>query len=90
MTFSAQSSASIFTQKYLRKCEDTFFILQNKYLRINEDSFGAKILEDDCVHTLFVKYFFELGIEYNNLVLINPKAAIASQFFFSYRQLSMY
>ena len=45
---SAQSSLSIFAQKYLRKCEDTYFILQNKYLRIDEDSFGAKILRDDC------------------------------------------
>ena len=35
-----QSSLSIFTQKYLRKCKDTFFILQNKFLRIYEDIFG--------------------------------------------------
>ena len=28
-------------------------ILQNKYLRIKEDSFGAKILRDDCVHIIF-------------------------------------
>ena len=40
--YSTQSSLSIFTQKYLRKCEDTFFILQNKYLWIYEDSFGAR------------------------------------------------
>ena len=46
--FSAQSSPSIFTQKYLRKCKDTYFILQNKYLSIYEDSFGAKILRDEC------------------------------------------
>ena len=42
---------SIFAQKYLRKCIDTYFILQNKYIRIYEDSFGgfgAKILRDDC------------------------------------------
>ena len=41
----------IFAQKYLRKCKDTYFILQNKYIRIYEDSFGgfgAKILRDDC------------------------------------------
>ena len=37
----------IFALKYLCKCEDTYFILQNKYLRICEDSFGAKILRDD-------------------------------------------
>ena len=33
---------------YLHKCEDTYFILQNKYLRIYEDSFRAKILRDNC------------------------------------------
>ena len=33
---------------YLRKCKDTYFSLQNKYLRIYEDCFGAKILRDDC------------------------------------------
>ena len=44
-----QSSLSIFNQKYICKYKDTYFILQNKYLRINEDSFGAKILRrDDC------------------------------------------
>ena len=42
---------SIFAQKYLHKCKDTYFILQNKYVRIYEDSFGgfgAKIPRDDC------------------------------------------
>ena len=34
--------------KYLRKCEDTYFILQKKYLRIYKDTFGTKILRDDC------------------------------------------
>ena len=48
---SVQSSLSIFAQKYLHKCEDTFFILQNKYLCIYEDSFGVKILRDDCAHS---------------------------------------
>ena len=46
-TLSAQSSLSIFAQMYLCKCEDTYFILQNKYLCIYEDSFGAEILRDD-------------------------------------------
>ena len=46
---SVQSSLSIFAQKYLCKCKDTYFILQNKYLCIHEDSFGAKIHRDDCV-----------------------------------------
>ena len=34
-------------QDYLHKCEDNYFILQNKYLRIYEDSFGVKILRDN-------------------------------------------
>ena len=33
-------------RKYLRKYENTYFILQNKYLCINEDSFGAKIMHN--------------------------------------------
>ena len=45
---SAQSSLSIFAQKYFCKWKDTYFILQNKYLGINKDSFGAKILRYDC------------------------------------------
>ena len=48
----AQSSLSIFAQKYLHKCKDTYFILQNKYLCIYEDSFGLKILRDDCASNL--------------------------------------
>ena len=35
----AQPSLSIFAQKYLCRWEDTYFILQNKYLPIIEDSF---------------------------------------------------
>ena len=46
LMFSAQSSLSIFTQKYLYKCEDTYFILENKYLCIYVDSFGAKIFRE--------------------------------------------
>ena len=38
--------------KYLRKCEDTYFILQKKYLCIYEDSFGVKILRHDFAHSL--------------------------------------
>ena len=44
--FSAQTSRSIFAQKYLCKCKATYLILQNKYLY--EDWFGAKILRDNC------------------------------------------
>ena len=43
-SLSLHSSMSMFAQKYLRKFKDTYFILQNKYLCIYEDSFGAKIL----------------------------------------------
>ena len=32
-----QPSLSILNQKYLCKYKDTYFILQNKYLRINKD-----------------------------------------------------
>ena len=46
-SFSAQSSLSIFVQKDLRKCKDTYFVVQNKYLHIYKDSFGAKIFRDD-------------------------------------------
>ena len=48
--YRAQSSLSIYAEMYLRKCKYTYFILQNKYLCIYEDSFGVKILRDDCVH----------------------------------------
>ena len=44
---------SIFAQKYLYKCKDTYFILQNKYLYIYEDSFRAKILGDACTPKTF-------------------------------------
>ena len=33
---------------FLHKCKDISFILQNEYLCIKQDSFGAKILRDDC------------------------------------------
>ena len=46
--FSAQSSPSIFTQKCIPKWEDIYFILQNKYLCICDDSFGLKKLRDNC------------------------------------------
>ena len=44
---------------YLRKCKNTYFILQNKYLHIYEDSFGAKIPRDDCTQNL-LRYFARL------------------------------
>ena len=55
---------SISAQKYLHKLKDTYFILQHKYLCIYEDSFGAKILRDDCTQ-FFLLLCFEnkpLGI----------------------------
>ena len=42
LDFLVHNQHSLFTQKYIPKCEDTFFILQNKYLWIYEDSFGAR------------------------------------------------
>ena len=51
-SFSAQSSLSIFVQKDLRKCKDTYFVVQNKYLHIYKDSFGAKIFRDDWALTI--------------------------------------
>ena len=53
----SQSSLSIFAKNYLCKCEDTYFILQNKYLHIYEDSFGAKILREMIAPEVF---FFSL------------------------------
>ena len=44
----AQSSLSIFTQKYLRESEDNNLILQNKYRCIYDDNLGAKVVKDDC------------------------------------------
>ena len=44
-TICAQLPLCVFAQKYLPKCKDTYFILQNKYLRIYADSLGAKVLE---------------------------------------------
>ena len=45
---SVLSSLGVFAPKHLHKCKDTYFILQNKYLRIYEDTFGTQILRDDC------------------------------------------
>ena len=42
-----QSSLNIFANEYLHKCKDTYFVLQNKCLCIDEDSFEAKTLRDD-------------------------------------------
>ena len=52
------SSLSIFAQKYLHKGKDTYFILQNKYLPIYEDSFGVKILRDDCALSKYKSLIF--------------------------------
>ena len=51
--YSVQSSLSIFAQKYLCKCKDTYFILKNKSFRIYKDSFEVKILRDDCALRIF-------------------------------------
>ena len=61
-----QSSLSIFAQKYLRKCEDTYLILQNKYLHIYEDSFGAKMPRDDYTQNI-LKHFARLWLKAKEL-----------------------
>ena len=82
-----QSSLSIFAQKYLRKCEDTYFILQNKYLCIYKDSFGSgsKILRDDWPELLqytiistFLSSIFLYLLEHLNYFKDNkyPKVSI--------------
>ena len=50
--YNAQSSLKIFAQKYLCIGIDTYSILQKKYLCIYKDSFWAKILWDDCAHSI--------------------------------------
>ena len=55
-TIGVQSSLSISAQKYFRKCEDIYFILQKKYLWIYKDSFGAKILRDDCALSILIRF----------------------------------
>ena len=57
---SVKSSLSIFAQKYFCKCKDTYFIITNKYLHIYKDSFGAKILKDDCAHSVCVDASIDL------------------------------
>ena len=58
-----RSSAQVLTaHKYPCKCEDIYFILQNKYLCIYEDSFGAMILRDDCaLRNMKMKKSFSKG-----------------------------
>ena len=75
---SVQSFLSIFTQKYLRKCEDSYFILQNKYLHIYDDSLGAKILRDDCAivqQVTYKIYLFLLDIPFSEtfIYLFGPR-----------------
>ena len=45
---------------YLRTCDDTYLILQNKYLHIYEDSVRAKILRDDCTPSMIRFYFYDM------------------------------
>ena len=56
---SAQSSLSIFAQKYLHKCKDTYFILQNNYLRIYEENCQIQIeYIQSILDTLSVLYYW--------------------------------
>ena len=65
----AQSSLS---SKYLRKCKYAYFILQNQYLCIYEDSFGAKILRDDCAKSFEKCLYatFENIVQFKYYVLV--------------------
>ena len=45
----AQSSLSILFSIFINVKILRYFILQNKFFRIYEESFGAKILRDDCI-----------------------------------------
>ena len=59
---------SIFAQKYLRIMQRylAYLILQNKYLCIYEDSFGAKIVREDCAP----KSSISIGINIHKLLLV--------------------
>ena len=65
----AQSSLSIFAQKYLRKYKETYFILQYKYLCIYKDSFGAKILPDDC-NLIMIGFFVKTLYSSSNYLYV--------------------
>ena len=69
------NTLSIFPQINLPKCEEPYFILQNKYLHIYEDRFGATILRDDhalsrirrvhsffSIHPLYMGFFLTTAI----------------------------
>ena len=64
LSFSVQSSLSMLAQKYLRKCKDTYSILQNKYLHIYEDTFRTKILRDDCTQRIVLNMAEHQFIEF--------------------------
>ena len=56
--FATGQNSEFHSKMYLQKCKDTYFILQNKYLCIYEDSFEGKILRDDCTQNLFLRWFW--------------------------------
>ena len=58
---SAQSSQSFFAQRFLRKFEDNYIILQNKYLRFYKDSSGVKIHRDDCTLSIQLEMLLRLA-----------------------------
>ena len=58
LQFIVQSSLSIFAQKYFRKCEDTYFVLQNKYICIYKDSLGAR---DNCGLSITINSGITIG-----------------------------
>ena len=59
---SVLSSLGVFAPKHLHKCKNSYFILQNKYLCIYEDSFGAKLHRDDFIlkKLFFIALFFSM------------------------------
>ena len=81
---SAQSSLSIFAQKYFRNCKYTYLILQNKYLRIYEDSFGVKILRDTLPILIAKNAIINFVTNYGCMSISIPIYVISLLYFLSY------
>ena len=67
----AKSSLSIFLSIFINVKILRYFILQNNFFRIYEDSFGAKILRDDCTlkscHLFYKKFFKNIFYLHNQI-----------------------
>ena len=55
--------------------KDTYFIFQKKYLRVYENSFGAKILRDDFALNTFLAYVCACFVRSFNALLLAPIVA---------------